>query len=87
MEKLKAKLTVAVNKFFRGEVTMKKTDLWLIGAVCLLAGIVYGLKKAPWTHGVMIGSNNGNQENVGNNNNNNQDSLTEKETMEECCQK
>ena len=34
-------------------------DLWLIGAVCLLVGIIYGLKKAPWTHGVMIGSNNG----------------------------
>jgi len=85
MEKLKEKLTVTANKLFYGELTMKKTDLWLIGAVCLLTGIVYGLMKAPWTHGVMIGSNNGNQENVGNNNNN-PNVLTEKETTEECCQ-
>jgi len=84
MEEMKEKLTATANKLFHGELTLKKTDLWLIGAVCLLAGIVYGLIKAPWTHGVTIASNNGNQENVGNNNN--KDSLTEKETMEECCQ-
>lgn len=84
MEEMKEKLTATANKLFHGELTLKKTDLWLIGAVCLLAGIVYGLIKAPWTHGVTIASNNGNQENVGNNNN--KDSLTEKETMAECCQ-
>lgn len=47
--------------FFEGEVIVKKCVLWLAGVVCLLAGIVYGLMLAPWTHGVTIASNNGNQ--------------------------
>lgn len=84
MENLKEKLNATATKLFHGELTMKKTDLWLIGTVCLLTGIVYGLIKAPWTHGVTIASNNGNQKNVGNNNN--KGSLPEKETVEESCQ-
>lgn len=56
----KKKWTALCEKWFEGEVTLAKTTLWLIGAVCLLGGIVYGLRKAPWTHGVVIGSNNGN---------------------------
>lgn len=48
---------------FEGEVTMPKVNFWLVGAVCLLAGIVYGLVLAPMTHGVMIACNNGNSEN------------------------
>lgn len=48
------------EKWFEGEVTLPKTTLWLVCAVCLLGGIVYGLRKAPWTHGVTIGSYNGN---------------------------
>lgn len=47
-------------KLFDGQVTVQKRDLWLAGTVCLLLGIVIGLVKAPWTHGVTIGSNNGN---------------------------
>lgn len=56
----KRKWAALCEKWFEGEVTLPKTTLWLIGTVCLLAGIVYGLRKAPWTHGVIIGSNNGN---------------------------
>lgn len=57
---MKNKISETWRKLFQGEVTIGKRELWLVGAVCLLAGIVYGLKKAPWTHGVTIGSNNGN---------------------------
>lgn len=57
---MREKLSATCKKLFDGELTIKKRELWLIGAVCLLVGIVYGLKKAPWTHGVTIGSNNGN---------------------------
>ena len=56
MEKVKE----TAKKLFTGETTVNKRDLWFVGAICLLAGIICGLKKAPWTHGVMIGSNNGN---------------------------
>lgn len=55
---------------FEGELTMQKTTLWLIGAVCLLAGIVYGLKTAPLTHGIIFGSNNGTNNNANNNSGN-----------------
>lgn len=65
MNKERVKQTAV--KLFMGEVTIQKRELWLAGALCLLAGIVIGLAKAPWTHGVTIGSNNGN------NNGNNQD--------------
>lgn len=44
---------------FEGDVTVTKVTLWLIGVSCLLAGVVYGLCIAPWTHGVTIGCNNG----------------------------
>lgn len=45
---------------FTGDVTLRKRELWMLGALCLFAGIVIGFVKAPWTHGVTIGSNNGN---------------------------
>lgn len=57
---VKRKWEELCEKWFEGEVTLPKTTLWLIGAVCLLGGIVHGLRMAPWTHGVVIGSNNGN---------------------------
>ena len=57
---MKGKMKALMDKLFHGEVTVKKRELWLIALICLFAGIVYGLKKAPWTHGVTIGSNNGN---------------------------
>ncbi|MDE7224366.1 MAG: hypothetical protein K2O34_11395 [Acetatifactor sp.] len=62
------KFKEAVTNCFAGELTLPKTTIWLIGTVCLLAGVVYGLKTAPMTHGMMIGSNNGN--NNGNNSGN-----------------
>ncbi len=46
---------------FEGDVTIGKAMLWLLAAVCLLAGAVYGLMMAPWTHGVTIGCNNTSQ--------------------------
>ena len=49
-----------MEQCFQGELTMPKVTLWLVGAVCMLAGIVYGLCIAPLTHGITIGSNNGN---------------------------
>lgn len=51
----------------RGELTLTKLDFWLIGAICLLAGICIGLLTAPLTHGIEIGigSHNGNN-NTGN---------------------
>lgn len=68
MVMMKKKWISLREKWFEGEVTLPKTTLWLVCAVCLLGGIVYGLRKAPWTHGVTIGSNNGN--NNGNNSGN-----------------
>lgn len=49
-----------LNTCFHGEVTVPKTTCWLVGAVCLLAGIVHGMRVAPLTHGFIIGSGNGN---------------------------
>ncbi len=77
---MKAKLRELARNCFEGELTLRKTTLWLIGAACLLGGIVYGLKTAPVTHGVMIGSNNGN--NNGNNSGNSQRSEEEESTAE-----
>ena len=57
---LKLKLKNLAKKCFEGNLTMPKVIFWLIGIECLLAGIVYGLCIAPLTHGVTIGSNNGN---------------------------
>ena len=54
------KMEKLARKCFEGELTMPKVTFWLIGAVCLLGGIVYGLCTAPLTHGVTIGCNNGN---------------------------
>ena len=52
------KLKNVTNKLFSGDLTISKGNLWLIGGICLLAGVVYGLLLAPITHGVTIGSNN-----------------------------
>lgn len=51
----------------RGDITLTGLDFFLIGAVCLLAGLCIGLLAAPWTRGIgiEIGSNNGNN-NTGN---------------------
>lgn len=59
------KLKKLMKVCLEGEITVPKTTCWLVGTVCLLAGIVYGMKAAPFTHGITIGSNNGNQTNCG----------------------
>lgn len=57
---MKEKMREWAKCCFEGELTVAKTTLWLAGLVCLLGGIVYGLKTAPLTHGLSIGNNNGN---------------------------
>lgn len=59
MKHFKENCTELVKNWFEGEVTVTKLELWLALTVCMLAGIVYGLCKAPMTHGMMIGCNNG----------------------------
>lgn len=68
---------------FTGELTLKKRELWLVGGLCLMAGIVYGLRKAPWTHGVNIGCHNGCYN--GSNQDCCEDFCGEEEQEEECC--
>ncbi len=62
MEDFKENCRQLGEKCFEGEVTLPKTELWLVLTACFLAGILYGLRKAPLTHGVgvVIGSGNGN---------------------------
>ena len=47
---------------FDGEITLLKTDFWLAALVIFLLGVLYGLMKAPLTHGITVscGNNNGN---------------------------
>lgn len=54
------------EQLFDGELTITKADLWIMGALLFVLGVLYGLMKAPWTHGVnmTIGSNNGNNNQV-----------------------
>lgn len=63
MENGKGKWKKRISACFEGEVTVPKTTIWLTGMLCLTAGIVYGLLAAPWTRGVEIACNNGNEEN------------------------
>lgn len=61
---LKRKAEKLMQTLFSGEVTCSKTHLWLVGIICVLAGIVYGMcVSGPWAHGVTIGSFNGNTDN------------------------
>lgn len=60
MEDFKEKCRKLKETCFVGEVTMTKATLWMIAGLCLLAGIVRGLRMAPMTHGIMIGCGNGN---------------------------
>ena len=55
------------EQLFDGELTITKLDFWLIVLLVFTVGVLYGLVKAPWTHGVKmtIGSNNGSNNNVG----------------------
>lgn len=56
----KTELKAKVRELMDGEVTFSKVDFCLIGLSCLMAGICIGLLTAPYTHGITIGSNNGN---------------------------
>ena len=56
----KERLRELRKTWFEGEVTLAKTSLWMIAGLCLLAGIIRGLRMAPMTHGVIIGCGNGN---------------------------
>lgn len=44
----------------KGEVTLTKLDLCLIGAICFLAGVCIGMIAATLTHGVSFLSHNTN---------------------------
>lgn len=63
MEKLRDNLRKLTKTCFEGELTMPKVNFWLAGAVCLLAGMVYGLLAAPMTHGLNIACSSGNTNN------------------------
>lgn len=64
-----------ITKMFAGDFTISRREFWIIVAACTLFGMVVGLLKAPFTHGVTIGSNNGN----------NTDSFINAEE-EDCCE-
>lgn len=59
---LKLKMKELYHKMFDGEITLDKSSFWLIAAVIFMMGMLYGLLKAPMTHGINItcGNNNGN---------------------------
>ena len=48
MEEWKRKLRELGDKCFEGEVTVPKTELWLVLTACFLAGALYGLKKGSY---------------------------------------
>ncbi len=54
------------TEFLKGDLRLSKLDFFLIGAICLLAGICVGLITAPVSHGISLFSHNG--YNNGNNN-------------------
>ena len=77
----KKKICEITTELTEGNVTMSKKELWLIVICAIMTGIVYGLLKAPMTHGVRIGCNNGN-------NNDNGAFAPKAETEEKkCCKK
>ena len=58
MKELARKCRELGRVWFEGEVTVTKVNLWLALTTCLLAGIVYGLRKASCTPRIMVGCNN-----------------------------
>ena len=56
----KKKICEVTTELTQGDVTMSKRELWLVVICCFMTGLVYGLMKAPKTHGVRIGCYNGN---------------------------
>ena len=47
------------TELFKGDLEISKLDFFLIGAICLLAGICVGLIAAPVSHGISLFSHNG----------------------------
>lgn len=57
---MKQNLKMMVKRLTEGEVTLRKTEMLALLAVVSMAGIVWGMFLAPWSHGVNIGSYCGN---------------------------
>ena len=47
------------TELFEGDLEISKLDFFLIGVICLLAGICVGLIAAPVSHGISLFSHNG----------------------------
>lgn len=56
---MKEEICKKVTELFKGEITISKREFIMALALCLFTGITFGLMKAPFTHGVKIGSDNG----------------------------
>ena len=56
----KERLRELRKTWFEGELTMPKTMFWLIAVICVLTGIIWGIRLAPRSRGATIGSYNGN---------------------------
>lgn len=57
---MKQGFQMMVKRLTEGEVTLRKTEMLALLAVVSMAGIVWGMLLAPWSHGVIIGSYCGN---------------------------
>lgn len=59
---IRKKCMKTAERLLTGEVTLKKTNLWIAALICTLLGVLIGLINAPLTHGITIwcGNNNGN---------------------------
>ncbi len=66
MEEFKESCRKLRETCFEGEISMAKKSLWMLGILCLLVGIIHGLRMAPMTHNVLIGCGNGNGSGCGN---------------------
>lgn len=73
---LNLKMKELYHRMFDGEITLDKSSFWLVAAVIFMMGVLYGLLKAPMTHGINIacGNNNGNH-NYGSDFDENEDDL------------
>ncbi len=56
---MKEEMCKKISELLKGEMLISKREFIMALALCLFAGITFGLLKAPYTHGVKIGSDNG----------------------------
>ncbi len=54
MEKNVMKLKETASGLLAGEITIQRRELFMAGALCLLAGIVIGLCHAPCTRKIIV---------------------------------